>query len=245
MKNSAIKKGIKNSLILLIVYLLPSIGCGDDDGGGSSHQNPSNAFSMSGPMNLRPVAKRSKKKSSKPANINLFANEKLDIPPFNEDAQNIPPELFNEIEKEQRDPFRNFSRFVENSTVTDTTNIDGNNPQNSIVLFGQYSLAELKLTGIVWSAGREKALFSSPLGQPTIIQKDDRISKSHALVKIITHDKVLVELQAKQGVKGKIVEFSLIRTVGPYEIQYDKLRADQRGIRIRLNRRGSRLRRKR
>ncbi|MBU1240347.1 pilus assembly protein PilP [Myxococcota bacterium] len=235
-------------LILAIIVSVPlamGSSCGgSDDGGGGSKSSSSSA--PTSPMNINANRRPTGKKTKKPANINLFANEKLSIPPFNEAAQNIPPELFSESGKDQRDPFRNFNTSEIGGSKNNTT--DTNEPKNpaednAIILFDQYALNELKLTGIIWSAGREKALFASPNGQPTIVLKEDRISKSRALVREITHDKVIVELRARQGQVGKMITFSLARAAGPYQIQYDKLRADQRGIRIRMNKWRSKTRR--
>ncbi|MBN2724227.1 MAG: pilus assembly protein PilP [Deltaproteobacteria bacterium] len=224
---------MKNIPVIVFLLVMALSGCGGDggSGGGSHSQAP---MASVAPMNLRPV-KANKKKAVKPANINFFADQNLTIPPFNAEARNIAVELFVENGKEQRDPFRNLYEDMLTDTKTDISsqNISGNE-EGTMVLLEHFTLSQLKLTGIIWSAGREKALFQSPDGQPTSVNKDDRISKVKALVKEITHDRVLLEIPGKKGETGKMMEFTLVRASGPYQIQYDKLRPDQRGIRVRL-----------
>ncbi len=225
-------------LILLLFFLL--FVCGGGDKGGKSRGGSKKSSGK--PSNLRPRKKKQKKVKNVQL-VNKFDASKLDIPPFNRKAQNIPPEVFSENGKERRDPFRNFhlDNNGQSSSQTDQS-LDGE--EKGSVLLEDYGLNNLKLSGIIWSAGREKALFSNPRGQPTIVLKGDRISKSEALVKEITHDKVLVELKSDNDETGKIVTFSLERTDIPYQIQYEKLRSDQRGIRIRKRRYGRSKRRR-
>jgi Tfp pilus assembly protein PilP len=167
--------------------------------------------------------------------LHNFADENLAIPPFNENARTLPPEAFVEHGKEQRDPFLDLYGILATKEVETPTTEPGMTESTIMVLMENYQLGQLTLSGIVWAAGREKALFTDPSGQPTIVMKDDRISRSRALVREITHDKVLVEVPgAVQGEEPKIMEFSLARSSGPYQVQYDKLRADQRGIRVRI-----------
>ncbi|PKN45799.1 MAG: hypothetical protein CVU59_08000 [Deltaproteobacteria bacterium HGW-Deltaproteobacteria-17] len=175
------------------------------------------------------------KKAKSAVPLHNFADENLAIPPFNENARTLPPEVFVEHGKEQRDPFMDLYGLLAAKEVEAPTT-DPANPENTVViLLENFQLNQLTLSGIIWSAGREKALFTDPSGQPTIVMKEDRISRSNALVKEITHDKVLVEVPGQtQGEAPKIAEFSLTRSSGPYQVQYDKLRADQRGIRVRM-----------
>lgn len=228
---------MKKITLIAIVYILYSVSCGGGEGTKNKGSNAQVMAPPQVPMNLTPVKARAKK-AVKPANINFFANENLSIPPFNLEARNIPPELLVENGKEQRDPFRNLYDDLLNETKTDTStqNISDNDP-GTAVLLEQYNLSQLKLTGIVWSAGREKALFQSPDGQPTTVAKEDRLSKIKAIVKEITHDRVIVEIPGKKDETGKLMEFSLVRASGPYQIQYEKLRPDQRGIRVRTGHR--------
>jgi Tfp pilus assembly protein PilP len=217
-------------IIILNISLLISglSGCGDDKKKKKKRKRSSTA-----PQNIKKVKRNTNVK--KAANINFFANKNLSIPPFNISAINIPPEMFSEQGKQQRDPFRNLfdEASIDKNEKPEPAN--GNLDDSSfIVLMEQYTLSQLKLTGIIWMVGREKAQFIDPKGQPVIVMKDDYISKSKALVKEITHDKVLVELSSGQGGDEKIFEFSLIRKSGPYQIQYTELRSDKRGIRVHL-----------
>lgn len=228
---------MKITALIAVMYVLVSASCG---GAGEQNKKAGGNQVMAPPqvpMNLTPVKAR-QKKAVKPANINFFANENLIIPPFNLDARNIAPELLVENGKEQRDPFRNLYDDILNDSKTDTStqNISDMDP-GTAVLLEQYNLSQLRLTGIIWSAGREKALFQSPDGQPTTVGKEDRLSKIKAIVKEITHDRVILEIPGKKDETGKMMEFSLVRASGPYQIQYEKLRPDQRGIRVRTGRR--------
>ncbi|MDA3862660.1 MAG: pilus assembly protein PilP [Deltaproteobacteria bacterium] len=225
-------------ILILLLTLIP-VGCGIGDKGGKSRGKKK---SSGRPSNLRPGENKQKNVKNVQL-VNKFDASKLQIPPFNRKAQNIPPEMFTENGKERRDPFRNF--LLENSgNISNQSDQSLSGEKGGTVLLEDYGLNNLNLTGIIWSAGREKALFSNSRGQPTTVLKGDRISKSKALVKEITHDKVLVELKSDNDESGKIVTFSLERTNMPYQIQYEKLRSDQRGIRIR-NRRYGRSKRRR
>jgi Tfp pilus assembly protein PilP len=238
MKGNAMK-----TLFLWSVVMLASVatGCGGDDKG-KGGQPPSGQPPASGtpgaatppppPQGPRTATGR-KAKSAVP--LHNFADENLAIPPFNENARTLPPEVFSEHGKEQRDPFLDLYGLLAIKEAESPSTEPGMTESTVLVLLENFQLNQLTLSGIVWAAGREKALFTDPTGQPTIVMKEDRISRSRALVKEITHDKVLVEVPGQaQGDIPKIMEYSLARTSGPYQVQYEKIRADQRGIRVRM-----------
>jgi len=224
----------------VILYAAASISCGGGESSGSKPPagqppatgTPGGATPPPPPKGPR-TAQGQKGKNAVP--LHNFADENLTIPPFNENARTLPPEVFVEHGKEQRDPFMDMYGLLAVKEAEAPTTDPANPESTLVILLENFQLNQLTLSGIVWSAGREKALFTDPSGQPTIVMKEDRISRSNALVKEITHDKVLVEVPGQtQGEAPKIMEFSLTRSSGPYQVQYDKLRADQRGIRVRM-----------
>jgi len=227
------------TLFLWSVIILASaaISCGGskEEGGNAPAAQPPAAGTPGAatpPQGPRTATGKSAKNA---VPLHNFADENLAIPPFNLNARTLPPEVFIERGKEQRDPFMDLYGFLAAKESEAPTTDPGAIESTIVILLENFQLNQLTLSGIVWSAGREKALFTDPSGQPTIVMKEDRISRSRALVKEITHDKVLVEVPGQvQGEAPKIMEFSLVRTSGPYQVQYDKLRADQRGIRVRM-----------
>jgi len=229
---------MRTLLLCSVAMLLATPGCGGDDKGSSGGQPPPPAAGTPGaaappPPPQGPRTTGGKGKSAVP--LHNFADENLAIPPFNENARTLPPEVFVEHGKEQRDPFIDLYGILAAKEAETPTTEPGVTESTAVILLENFQLNQLTLTGIVWSAGREKALFTDPSGQPTIVMKDDRISRTRALIREITHDKVLVEVPGSvQGEEPKIMEYSLARSSGPYQVQYDKLRADQRGIRVRM-----------
>jgi Tfp pilus assembly protein PilP len=229
---------MRTLLLWSLGMLLAAPGCGGEEKSPSSAPpppatgTPGAATPPPPPQGPRPAG-GAKGKSAVP--LHNFADENLTIPPFNENARTLPPEAFVEHGKEQRDPFLDLYGILAAKEVEAPTTDPGMTESTVLILLENYQLNQLTLSGIVWSAGREKALFTDPSGQPTIVMKEDRISRSRALVMEITHDKVLVEVPgAVQGEEPKAMEFSLARSSGPYQVQYEKLRADQRGIRVRM-----------
>lgn len=227
-------------LWFVVVMLATAVNCGGDDKspGGNAPAQPAAGTpgSATPPQPQGPrTATGGKAKNAVP--LHNFADENLTIPPFNLNARTLPPEVFVEHGKEQRDPFMDLYGFLAAKESETPSTEPGSIESTALILLENHQLNQLTLSGIVWAAGREKALFTDSTGQPTIVMKEDRISRSRALVKEITHDKVLVEVPGQvQGETPKIVEFSLVRSSGPYQVQYDKLRADQRGIRVRMYR---------
>ncbi len=229
---------MKTSFFILF-FTMAMTACGGTDPAGGSHSQPPPSGTPGGaaPPGAppgTPAGPRTTGKTNAP--LHNFADEGLNIPPFNENARTLPPEAFVEHGKEQRDPFVDLYGLLE---VKDAGGAGAENPEKSsgsaVILMEGFQLSQLTLSGIVWSAGREKALFTDPSGQPTVVMKDDRIGRGGALVKEITHDRVILELPAQEGETPKMVEFSLVRSTGPYQVQYEKLRADQRGIRVRTS----------
>jgi len=210
--------------------------CGGAAGGGGGSHPPSGTPGAATPPGApaTPAGPRTSGKTNAP--LHNFADEGLNIPPFNENARTLPPEAFVENGKEQRDPFADLYGLLAVGDTNAATAESAEKPAGSeMILLENFQINQLTLSGIVWSAGREKALFTDPSGQPTVVMKDDRIGRGGALVKEITHDRVILELPAQEGETPKTVEFSLVRSSGPYQVQYEKLRADQRGIRVRTS----------
>ena len=229
---------MKTLFLWSVVMLSTAVGCGGDDKG-KGNTPPPPAQGTPGeatPPGQAPGPRPTTGKKSKSAvPLHNFADENLAIPPFNLNARTLPPEVFVEHGKEQRDPFMDLYGFLAAKEAEAPSTEPGAIESTAVILLENFQLNQLTLSGIVWAAGREKALFTDPSGQPTTVMKEDRISRVRALVKEITHDKVLVEVPGQvQGEPPKIMEFSLARTSGPYQVQYDKLRADQRGIRVRM-----------
>ncbi len=216
-------------------------GCGEEEAKYSTQPPPPSGTpgAATPPPSAPPGAPRAPGRRGQPAAAELpnFADESLSIPPFNENARTLPPEAFVEHGKEQRDPFMDFYGTL-GSRETEAPSTEPVQMESSLlVLMENYQLGQLSLSGIVWAAGREKALFTDPSGQPVVVMKEDRISRVKAVVREITHDKVLVEVPGQPGEPVKMMEYSLARSSGPYQVQYEKLRADQRGIRVRQYRR--------
>ncbi len=217
----------------LILLIIVALGCG---GKKKASPRPKRASkSGTGSPTLLTSAQRPKPVAGK---AGTKGTQKLSghmlIPPFNPNARSLPPEAFTEQGKENRDPFRNFYMEIAESPARET--LQGED--EGIVLLDRYDLNQLTLSGIVWSAGREKALIRDPSGQPVVVHKGDIISKNRAWVKEITHDRILLAIHTgDEEQKEKIVEMKLHsdESTIPYQIQYEKLRADQRGIRIRKN----------
>lgn len=223
-------------LIVLFIFFLSACAGGDLDGGATHSPPPSGTPGAAAPPGSpqMPAGPRPSGKTNTP--LHNFADEGLNIPPFNENARTLPPEAFVESGKEQRDPFADLYGLLAVSDTNATSSESADQQTSSaVILLENFQLSQLSLSGIVWSAGREKALFTDPSGQPTIVMKDDRLGRGGALVKEITHDRVILELPAQEGETPKMLEFSLARTSGPYQVQYEKLRADQRGIRVRTS----------
>lgn len=93
---------------------------------------------------------------------------------------------FVENEQESRDPFRN--PLLKEPTKAPVEVIQ----PGDVVFLKDYSLSEIKVTGIVGGTRRFAMVLDPRTGRTTILQKRDRIAKERALIFEVNQDHLLV-----------------------------------------------------
>jgi hypothetical protein len=135
---------------------------------------------------------------------------------------------FIENEQESRDPFRN---YLIKAPLQET----GPLPFGDVVYLKNYTVAELKVTGIVGQRRRYAMIKDPRTGRTTILKKRDIIAKERARIYEINRDHLVLLIPRIQPGKKQIVERATMyvderRKI--VDIGSDTLRPDEPGIRF-------------
>jgi hypothetical protein len=214
---------------LACLGLLMGAGCGKDV---KRKKTRGAAGAMQGSSNLKMVGQPSPEVSSSAKASGKKKTSERRVVRVGVDNLPKPDEFserdFIENEQESRDPFRN---YLIKAPIKET----GPLPFGDVVYLKNYTVAELKLTGIVGQRRRYAMIKDPRTGRTTILKKRDIIGKERARIYEINRDHLVLLIPRIQPGKKQIVERATMyvderRKI--VDIGSDTLRPDESGIRF-------------
>ncbi|MDX9999678.1 MAG: hypothetical protein RBU30_00125 [Polyangia bacterium] len=226
--------------VLFAAWVAVAAGCGKEDFKRTSKRGlPEDPMAANlkdvGKPSVEVIAEKAEKQEAsekKRRRASKDAKEDLELPKVEEFTERD----FVENEQESRDPFRN--PLMKEAAKLPVEVIQ----PGDVVFLKDYSLAELRVDGIVGGARRYAMVLDPRTGRTTILQKRDRIAKERALIFEVNQDHLLVLVpRLKPGKEDPFERRTLYvdEQRKMLDIGSEALRPDETGIRYSSPRRRS------